>query len=133
MTDHTRLAESASPDLFPGWRWAIVALAFPIAGLIGWAVSGPVDAPLAAIVGGVITGAGLGAAEWFAARDTFGDSRVWIATSGAAYGVGLLVAAAAVGYNADLGSLVAMGAISGLVLGTVVLTRFSPPTPRAVA
>ena len=117
MTERTRTAAHASPGLFPGWRWALVALAFPIAGLIGWTVSGPVDAPLAAIVGGAITGAGLGAAEWLAARDAFGDSRVWIATSGVAYSAGLLVAAAAVDYNTDLGSLVAMGAISGLVLG----------------
>ena len=41
---------------FPGWRWVWVALAFPIAGLIGGAVSGPVDAPLAALIGGVLTG-----------------------------------------------------------------------------
>ena len=103
--------------IFPGWRWAAVALAFPIAGLIGGAVSGPVDAPAAALIGGLITGGGLGAAEWLAARDAFGDGGAWIATSAVAYGAGLLVAAAAVGYNTDVGSLAAMGAISGLFLG----------------
>ena len=71
----------------------------------------------AALIGGLITGAGLGAAQWFAAKDAFGDARTWIATSAVAYGAGLLVAAAAVGYNTDLGSLAAMGAISGLFLG----------------
>jgi len=94
-----------------------MAIAIPIAGLIGWAVSGPVDAPAAALIGGLITGAGLGAAQWFAAKEAFGDGRAWIATSAVAYGAGLLVAAAAVGYNTDIGSLVAMGAISGLFLG----------------
>ena len=63
----------------------------------------------AALIGGLITGAGLGAAQWFAAKDAFGDARTWIATSAVAYGAGLLVAAAAVGYNTDLGSLAAMG------------------------
>ena len=28
---------------FPGWRWVAVALAFPIAGYIGWKVGGRVD------------------------------------------------------------------------------------------
>jgi hypothetical protein len=85
--------------------------------LIGWVVSGPVDAPVAALIGGVLTGAGLGAAQWFLAKDAFGDGRAWIATSAVSYGAGLVVAAAAVGYNTDLGSLMAMGAISGLFLG----------------
>jgi hypothetical protein len=104
-------------SVFPGWRWVTVALAFPIAGLIGGAVSGPVDAPLAALIGGVLTGAGLGAVQWFAARDSFADGRIWITTSALGYGVGLLAGAAVVGYNTDLVSLAAMGAISGLVLG----------------
>jgi hypothetical protein len=103
--------------VFPGWHWVLVALAFPIAGLIGRAVSGPVDAPLAALIGGLLTGAGLGAVQWFVAKDAFGDGRVWIAVSALGYGVGLMVGAAAVGYATDLGSLAAMGAISGLVLG----------------
>jgi len=116
MTDQPGQAPS-SARLFPGWRWVSMALAIPIAGLIGWVVGGPVDAPAAALIGGVITGAGLGAAEWFAGKDAFGDARAWIATSAVAYGAGLVVAAAAVGYNTDIGSLAAMGAISGLFLG----------------
>jgi hypothetical protein len=105
--------------LFPGWHWVGVALAFPIAGLIGGAVSGPVDAPLAALIGGALTGAGLGAAEWLAARDRFGKGWIWIAASAMGYGAGLLLGAAAVGYDTDIGSLAAMGAISGLVLGAI--------------
>lgn len=104
--------------IFPGWHWAAVALAFPIAGYIGWGVSGHVDAPGAALIGGVITGAGLGAAQWFAAKGALGDrAAAWIATSAVTYGAGLLVGAAAVDYSTDLGALMAMGAISGLFLG----------------
>src|SRR5688572_16618357 len=117
MADQTRRAEPAESGLFPGWRWIAVALAFPVAGLIGWAVGGPVDGAVAALVGGLITGAGLGAAQWWAAQDAFGDGLAWIATSAVAYAAGLLVGAAAVDYATDLGSLVAMGAISGVFLG----------------
>lgn len=108
-------ANATSP--FPGWIWAWVALAFPIAGLVGGAVSGPVDAPLPALVGGLLTGAGLGAVQWLVAKDVFGSGPLWIATSGVAYGIGLMAGAAVVGYHTDIGSLAAMGAISGLFLG----------------
>ena len=109
--------EQRGPLVYPGWRWAWVALAFPIAGLIGRAISGPVDEPVAALVGGVLTGAGLGAVQWLVEKETFGDGRVWIATSALGYGVGLVAGAAIVGYDTDIGSLAAMGAITGLILG----------------
>ncbi len=104
-------------SLFPGWRWALVALGFPISGLIGGAISGPVDATGPALIGGVLTGAGLGAAAWFAAPDVFGAAGTWIAASAAGYGLGLLAGAALVGYETDVGSLAVMGAVSGALLG----------------
>jgi hypothetical protein len=107
----------ARSPVFPGWRWAAVALAFPIAGLIGRAIGGPVDALGAALIGGVITGAGLGAAQWLAARGTLGHGSAWFGASALGYGFGLAAGAALVGYETDLGSLAAMGAVSGVVLG----------------
>lgn len=107
----------ANPRLFPGWRWAAVALAFPVAGLIGGTIGGEVDAVGAALIGGALTGAGLGAAQWLAARDMFGQWPVWVGASAVGYGAGLAAGAALVGYETDLGSLAAMGAISGAVLG----------------
>lgn len=103
--------------LFPGWPWVAVALAFPVAGYIGWGVSGHVDAAGAALIGGAITGAGLGLGEWLAGRGAFGRAPEWIAASAAGYGAGLLLGAALVDYGTDLGELAAMGAVSGAVLG----------------
>jgi hypothetical protein len=106
------------PQVFPGWwPWVLVALAFPVAGYIGWGVSGHVDAAGAALIGGAITGAGLGLGEWLVAKDAFGPAPPWIAASAVAYAVGLLVGAALVDYGTDLGDLALMGAISGAVLG----------------
>jgi hypothetical protein len=105
------------PPIFPGWRWAAVALAFPVAGLIGRAVGGDVDAVGAALIGGALTGAGLGAAQWLAAREMFGQWPVWVGASAVGYGVGLAAGAALVDYETDLGSLAAMGAVSGALLG----------------
>jgi nucleoside-diphosphate-sugar epimerase len=46
----------------------VVWPAFPVAGYIGWRIGGRVDAIDAALVGGAITGAGLGAVQWWAAK-----------------------------------------------------------------
>jgi len=107
----------AGSRTFPGWSWAAVALAFPVAGLIGRAAAGDVDAVGAALIGGALTGAGLGLAQWLAARDMFGEWPVWVGASAVGYGVGLAAGAALVGYDTGLGSLAAMGAVSGAMLG----------------
>jgi hypothetical protein len=107
----------AGSRIFPGWRWAAVALAFPVAGLIGRAVGGDVDAVGAALIGGAFTGAGIGAAQWLAARNMFGRWPAWVGASAVGYGVGLAAGAALVDYETDLGSLAAMGAVTGVLLG----------------
>ena len=94
---------------FPGWRWVAVALAFPIAGYIGWTVGGRVDAVGAALLGGALTGAGLGAVQWWAANGALGRAAAWIGASAVGYAVGLAAGAALVGYDTDLGDLAAHG------------------------
>jgi hypothetical protein len=116
----------SEPRRFPGWRWVAVALAFPIAGYIGWKVGGRVDAVDAALLGGALTGAGLGAVQWWAADGALGRPAAWIAASAVGYTVGLAAGAALVGYNTDLGSLALMGLVSGAAIGAaqgLVLAR----------
>jgi hypothetical protein len=111
---------------FPGWWWVTVALVFPVAGLIGWTISGPVDAVAAALLGGVITGAGLGALQWWAADGALGPAAAWIGASAAGYAVGFAAGAALVGYDTDIGGLALMGLVSGTALGAaqaLVLAR----------
>jgi hypothetical protein len=72
---------------FPGWRWVAVALAFPIAGYIGWKVGGRVDSAGAALAGGALTGAGLGAVQWWAADGALGRPAAWIGASAVGYAV----------------------------------------------
>ena len=97
--------------------WLAVALAFPIAGYIGWKAGGRVDDPAGALVGGSLTGAGLAAVQWWAARGAFGRPAAWIGAGGAAYGAGLAAGAALVGYDTGTGSLALMGLVSGAALG----------------
>jgi hypothetical protein len=111
---------------FPGWTWVAVALAFPVAGYIGWQISGPVDTIAAALIGGAVTGAGLAAVQWWAAKGMLGRAAPWIGSAAAGYAVGLAAGAALVGYETDLGSLALMGLVSGASLGAaqgLVLAR----------
>jgi len=111
---------------FPGWPWVAVALAFPVAGYIGWTISGPVDTVAPALIGGAITAAGLAAVQWWAAKGVLGRPGAWICASAAGYAAGLAAGAALVGYHTDLGSLALMGLVSGAFLGAaqgLVLAR----------
>jgi hypothetical protein len=103
-----------------------VAVAFPIAGYIGWGVGGRVDAVDAALVGGALTGAGIGAFQWWAADGALGRPAAWLAASTVGFAVGLTAGAALVGYDTDLGSLALMGLVTGAALGVaqgLVLAR----------
>ena len=102
---------------FPGWRWMAVWPAFPVAGYIGWKIGGRVDAVDAALVGGALTGVGLGAVQWWAAKGALGRPALWIGASAVGYAAGLAVGAALVGYDTDLGSLAVMGLVSGAAPG----------------
>ena len=102
---------------FPGRRWIAVALGFPIAGYIAWAISGPVDVVEAALIGGALTGAGLGAVQWWAAEGALGNATAWITSSAAGYALGLAAGAALVGYETSTGDLAVMGVVSGAAMG----------------
>src|SRR3954451_20691892 len=110
---------SAQQRSFPGWRWVAVAAAFPVVGLIGWKISGRVDALDAALIGGALTGAGLGAVQWWAADGALGRPAAWVGASAVGYALGLGIGAALVGYGTQLGDLALMGFVSGAGLGLV--------------
>ena len=95
----------------------ISLLAFPLGGLVGWAIGGHVDSLGPALIGGAITGAGVGFVQWLFLRRDLGVGAMWIAATGVALAAGLGVGAPVVDYETTLGSLVVMGAISGVPVG----------------
>lgn len=96
--------------------WTAGTIAFPIAGLTGTAAAGRVDSPTAALLGGAVAGIVVGIGQALASSRRL-DPRRWIPATGLGMGIGLLVGAAAVGYETTLADLVVMGALTGLVLG----------------
>jgi hypothetical protein len=105
-----------APFLRPWLTWIAGFLAFPIAGLAGAAPVGRVDDPLAALVGGALTGLVLGAGQALAGRGRL-DIRRWAPATAVGMGLGLLLGATVVGYRTSLSDLALMGALTGLVLG----------------
>ena len=100
------------------WVWPIAILvSFPIGGYLADLVVDGVDSVGAALAGGLIVGAIIGAAEWFVLRRRV--SWLWIPATIAGMAVGLVAGAALVDYGIGRGDLALMGAVNGLAVGTM--------------
>ncbi len=106
----------ATPDRRSWLTWTAGFLVFPVAGLAGAAPLGRVDDPVAALVGGILTGLVLGAGQAVCSRGRL-DPRRWAPATALGMGLGLLLGATAVDYGTSLAELAVMGALTGLVLG----------------
>ena len=100
------------------WVWPIAILvSFPIAGYLADLVVDGVDSVWAALVGGLIAGLVIGAAEWFALRRWV--SWLWIAATSIGMAAGLTAGAALVDYGTGRGDVLLMGAVTGLGVGAL--------------
>ena len=111
------------------WLWPVAILVgFPIGGYIADLVVDGVDSVGAALMAGLIVGAIIGAAEWFALRERV--SWLWIPATTVGMAVGLVAGAALVEYGIDRPDLALMGAVNGLAVGVMqalVLARHRIP------
>src|SRR3954453_6680642 len=99
------------------WLWVVAILvSLPIGGYVADLAVNGVDSVGAALAGGLIVGAVIGAAEWFALRQRI--SWIWIPATIAGMAVGLVAGAALVSYGIGRGDLALMGAVNGLAVGT---------------
>ena len=92
-------------------------LGFPLGGYLGHLVAGPVDGVMPALLGGALTGAGIGLAQWVMLRKHLGVGPGWIATTSVSLAAGLATGAAAVDYGTTTSKLAIMGAICGAFVG----------------
>jgi hypothetical protein len=115
--------------LRPWWRWLLSALAFPPAGLLGHVVAGRIDSVPSAILGGAVTGAGIGAVQWALLRRR-GVGYRWIVATAVGLAAGLAVGAPLVSYRTDLSSLALMGAVCGLGVGVGQGVTLGDPARR---
>jgi len=96
--------------------WTTSFLALPIGGYAGTMISGRIDDPLSAVIGGAIAGLIIGAGQALTSSHRV-RPRTWIPATVLGMGAGLALGAVAVGYRTALPDLALMGALNGLVLG----------------
>jgi len=80
-------------------------------------VTGPVITVTAALGGGALPGAVIGAGQWLALRGRLPKTEWWIPATAVGQAVGLTAGAAVVGYRTGLQDLAIQGAITGLAVG----------------
>jgi hypothetical protein len=100
------------------WAWPVAILVgFPIGGYAANIVVGEIDSIGAALVGGLIAGAIIGAAQWLALRALV--PWAWLVATSIGMAAGLTAGAALVDYGISRGDLALMGAVTGLAVGGV--------------
>lgn len=105
------------PALRTTARWMVSFLGFPLGGFAATIVVGPVDSLTAALIGGLITGTILGAAQSWGLGRSGPPALQWIAATAVGLAAGFGVGSAVVDYQTSLTALIVQGAISGLAVG----------------
>ncbi|TCC46320.1 hypothetical protein E0H73_44050 [Kribbella pittospori] len=111
------------------WLWPVAILvSFPIGGYIADLAVDGVDSVGAALAGGLIVGAVIGTAEWFALRQRI--SWLWILATMVGMAAGLVAGAALVDYGIGRADVALLGAVTGAGVGVMqalVLARHRVP------
>lgn len=98
------------------WAWPLaIVVGIPVGGYAANIIVGKTDGVGAALAGGLIAGAIIGAAQWWALRSLV--SWAWIVATSVGMAVGLTAGAAVVDYGISRGDLALMGAVTGLAVG----------------
>lgn len=115
---NTTIDAAQSTGDWPFWSiWGLAFLAFPLGGLAGQAVAGPVDTPGAGFLAGAATGAVIGAIQWFVLRRRAPLSVWWIAATAAGMALGLAVSTQVLGVATVQPELALRGLITGSAIG----------------
>jgi len=98
------------------WAWPVaIIVGIPIGGYAANIIIGKVDSVGPALVGGLIAGAIIGAAQWLALRSIV--PWLWLVATSVGMAAGLTAGAALVDYGISRGDLALMGAVTGLAVG----------------
>ena len=109
------------------WAWPVaIVVGIPIGGYAANLIVGKVDSVGPALAGGLIAGAVIGAAQWWALRSLV--PWAWIVATSVGMAAGLTAGAALVDYGISRGDLALMGAVTGL--GVAGLQAFLLPLAR---
>ncbi|SDO81618.1 hypothetical protein SAMN04489867_0661 [Pedococcus dokdonensis] len=126
MSDRTSTPVTAAAATAIPWRsiarWMVTFAAFPLGSLAARLLVGSVDAPVPALLGGLLNGVVLGIAQAWAVRDVRLPAVPWAGATATGFATGLVLGAAVVGYATDARSLVVQGAVTGGAVGLAQAT-----------
>ena len=115
-------------------RWMLSFLGFPLGGLAAWLFVGPVVDTTSAAIGGLLTGAILGAVQAWALRADRRQLITWTLATAVGMAVGLAAGASAASYATGLRDLVLQGVLTGAAVGLAQAAALWPRTgPLALA
>jgi hypothetical protein len=111
--------------------WGVAFAGFPIGGSAAYLLLGPVEAVGTAALGGAVTGAAVGAAQWLVLRRRLPLSGVWVAATAAGMAIGMTLGQVVLGDDTDSVPLLLRGVLTGAAIGVpqAVLLRGVLPTP----
>ena len=126
MYDTETLSPTPVLTLRSAGAWMLTFAGFPLGSVAARLVAGPIDGPTAALVGGLVSGAVLGAFQAWGLGRHRPAALAWVVATAVGLSLGLLAGAAAVDYGTGMSELVLQGVVCGFAVGlaqAVVLVR----------
>lgn len=127
------MASTTTSRTGSGWGfwagWGLAFLGFPLGGLAGLGLAGPIIGVPQAALGGAATGAVIGAAQWLVLRRRLPLAPWWIAATAAGMSGGLALGVGLLGVDTAGAALPLRGLVTGACIGLaqyLVLRRLSP-------
>lgn len=118
-----------------GWGfwtgWGLAFLGFPLGGLAGLALAGPITGVPQAALGGAATGAVIGAAQWLVLRWRLPLTPWWIAATAAGMAGGLALGVGLLGTDTAGAALLLRGLVTGAGIGLAQYLVLRGRLPRA--
>ncbi|MCX6023416.1 MAG: hypothetical protein NTZ05_17140 [Chloroflexi bacterium] len=99
--------------------WGLAFAGFPLGGLAAQAIVGRIDTLGAAVAGGALTGAVVGAAQWLALRRRIPLSPAWIAATSLGMAGGLALGQLLLGSDTATPALLTRALLTGAAIGGV--------------
>lgn len=97
--------------------WLLTFVGFPVGGGLASLAARALDGTAGAAIGGAITGAVVGIAQWLVLRQVLAVNAWWIVATGVGLAAGLGIGTAVAGTGTDPRALVIRAAITGLLVG----------------
>jgi hypothetical protein len=104
--------------------WIVAVVGFPIGGLVAQTIAGPAATVPAALLSGAIAGAIIGLAQGIALWLRSQALVLWVVGTSAALAVALGVVTAAIGQIETSTEAIALGAVSGVLIGAAQAALF---------